>query len=138
MIRQIKTFLSKGNRAAWCLFLLFAFSIFLKGIIFHWFCFHSVILSSLWHHPLEFVRFWGGKLVPALFLGSFVFIFRNRIWTICAHVLVDTWLIANIFYYKANTLFLSYETMKMADNMNGFWDSLLAYTEWSMVLYRER
>lgn len=135
MIRQIKTFLSKGNRAAWCLFLLFAFSIFLKGIIFHWFCFHSVILSSLWHHPLEFVRFWGGKLVPALFLGSFVFIFRNRIWTICAHVLVDTWLIANIFYYKANTLFLSYETMKMADNMNGFWDSLLAYTEWSMVLY---
>lgn len=135
MVQQIKTFLSKDNRAAWCLFLLFAFSIFLKGIIFHWFCFHSIILSSLWHHPLEFVRFWGGKLIPAIFLGSFVFICRNRIWTICTHVLMDIWLVANLFYYNANALFLSYETMKMADNMSGFWDSLLAYTEWSMVLY---
>lgn len=135
MVQQIKTFLSKDNRAAWGLFLLFAFSIFLKGIIFHWFCFHSVILSSLWHHPLEFVRFWGGKLIPALFLGGFVLIFRNRIWTICTHVLMDIWLVANLFYYNANALFLSYETMKMADNMSGFWDSLWAYTEWSMILY---
>jgi phosphoglycerol transferase MdoB-like AlkP superfamily enzyme len=135
MVQKVKTFLSKGNRAAWCLFLLFAISIFLKGVIFHWFCFHSVILSSLWHHPLEFIRFWGGKLIPALFLGGFVFLFRSKTWMIYAHVLIDIWLIANLFYYNANALFLSYETMKMADNMSGFWDSLYAYTEWSMLLY---
>lgn len=104
-------------------------------MIFHWSCFHSVLLSSIWYQPLEFVRFWGGKIVPVLFLGSFVFISRNRAWTICVHVLTDLWLIANMFYYKANTLFLSYETMQMADNMTGFWDSLYSYTEWSMAFY---
>lgn len=94
-----------------------------------------MLLSSLWHNPLEFVRFWGGKIVPALFFGSFVFISRKYIWTICVHLLIDVWLIANMFYYNANALFLSYETMKMADNMTGFWDSLLSYTEWGMLLY---
>ena len=41
-------------------------------------------------------------------------------------------MIANLFYYKANTLFLSVEIMKMADNMDGFWDSLLAYMGWDI------
>lgn len=132
---RIKAYLSQGNRAVWCLFAFFAFLIFLKGMIFHWNCFHSVIISSLWHNPLEFVRFWSGKIIPAIFLGSFVVLSRNRIWIICVHILTDIWLIANMFYYKANTLFLSYETMQMADNMSGFWDSLFAYTETCMVLY---
>lgn len=50
------------------------------------------------------------------------------------HVLTDIWLIANLFYYKANTLFLSVETMKMADNMSGFWDSLLTYMGWDIFI----
>lgn len=134
-MERVRKYLEKGNRAVWCVFLLYAFTIFLKGFLFHWNCFHSIILSSIWHHPLEFIRFWGGKLIPALFLGSFVFISRSRIWTICVHVLIDLWLIANVFYYNANTLFLSYETMQMADNMGGFWDSLYAYMDKSMWLY---
>lgn len=135
LLQRIRTNLSQGNRAMWCVFVLFAGIIFLKGMIFHWTCFHSILLSSVCRAPLEFIRFWGGKVIPALFLGSFVFISRNRVWTICAHVLADVWLVANIFYYKANTLFLSYETMQMADNMTGFWDSLYSYMEWSMALY---
>ena len=135
LFKRIKSYLSQGNRAVWCVFVLFASAVFAKGMIFHWSCFHSVLLSSIWYQPHEFVRFWGGKIVPALFLGSFVFISRNRLWTICVNVLADIWLIANMFYYKANALFLSYETMQMADNMAGFWDSLYSYTEWSMAFY---
>ena len=103
-------------------------------MIFHWTCFHSVLISSLWKNPTEFIRFWGGKITPILFLGSFVFLTKRYWWTVVANLLTDIWLIANLFYYKANTLFLSVETMKMADNMSGFWDSLLTYMGWDIFI----
>ena len=135
MLQKIKSFLFKGNRAQWCVFFLFAFTIFIKGVLFHWNCYHSVLISSLWHSPAEFFRFWGGKLIPALFLGSFVFLAKKNWWTIVANLIADIWLIANMFYYKANSLFLSYETMKMADNMSGFWSSLYSYLGWDIYIY---
>ncbi|MBQ8939272.1 MAG: sulfatase-like hydrolase/transferase [Paludibacteraceae bacterium] len=135
MLQKIKSFLSQGNRAQWCVFILFAFTIFIKGVLFHWNCFHSVLIASLWHTPAEFFRFWGGKLVPALFLASFVFLSKKNWWTIIANFIIDIWLIANMFYYKANSLFLSYETMKMADNMSGFWSSLYSYLGWDIYIF---
>lgn len=135
MLQKIKSFLSKGNCAQWCVFFLFAFVIFIKGVLFHWNCFHSVLISSFWHAPVDFFRFWGGKIIPALFLASFVFLARKNWWTIIANFIIDIWLIANMFYYKANSLFLSYETMKMADNMSGFWSSLYSYLGWDIYIY---
>lgn len=135
MLQKIKSFLSKDNHAQWCVFFLFAFTIFVKGVLFHWNCYHSVLISSLWHTPAEFFRFWGGKLVPALFIGSFVFLTKKNWWTIVVNVIADIWLIANMFYFKANSLFLSYETMQMADNMSGFWSSLYSYLGWDIYIY---
>ncbi len=135
MLQKIKSFFSKDNHAQWCVFFLFAFTIFVKGVLFHWNCYHSVLISSLWHTPAEFFRFWGGKLVPALFIGSFVFLTKKNWWTIVVNVIADIWLIANMFYFKANSLFLSYETMQMADNMSGFWSSLYSYLGWDIYIY---
>lgn len=135
MLQKIKSFLSKDNHAQWCVFFLFVFTIFVKGVLFHWNCYHSVLISSLWHTPAEFFRFWGGKLIPALFLGSFVFLTKKNWWTIVVNVMADIWLIANMFYFKANSLFLSYETMQMADNMSGFWSSLYSYLGWDIYIY---
>ena len=135
MLQKIKSFLSKDNYAQWLVFFLFVFTIFVKGVIFHWNCYHSVLISSLWHTPAEFFRFWGGKLIPALFLGSFVFLTKKNWWTIVVNVIADIWLIANMFYFKANSLFLSYETMQMADNMSGFWSSLYSYLGWDIYIY---
>lgn len=135
MLQKIKSFLSKGNHAQWCVFFLLVFTIFVKGVLFHWNCYHSVLISSLWHTPAEFFRFWGGKLVPALFIGSFVFLTKKNWWTIIANLIADIWLIANMFYFKANSLFLSYETMQMADNMSGFWSSLYSYLGWDIYIY---
>lgn len=132
-IKSFRSWLQQGNHATWLLFALFSFILLVKTIIFHWTCFHSILLSSLWHHPGEFFRFWGGKICPVLFVSSFVFITRKPLWAIIVSFLSDIWMIANIFYYKANTLFLSVETMKMADNMSGFWSSLLSYMDWSML-----
>lgn len=136
MLEKLKSFFAKGCRTQWCVFVLFAFTIFVKCFIFHWACFHSAqLISSLWNAPFEFFRFWGEKLLPALFIASFVFLCRKNWWTIIANVIIDLWLIANMFYYKANSLFLSWETMQMADNMTGFWDSLYAYLGWDIYIY---
>ena len=133
-LTRLRAWFAQGNRTAWTVFFLFSVVLFVKTMIFHWACFHSVLISSLWTNPTEFFRFWGGKVAPILFLGSFVFITKRYWWTIVANLLVDIWLITNLFYYKANTLFLSVETMKMADNMSGFWDSLLAYMGWDIFI----
>lgn len=133
-LSRLRAWFAQGNRTVWAVFLLFTLFLFLKTMIFHWTCFHSVLISSLWKQPMEFFRFWGGKITPILFLVSFVFLTKRYGWTIVAHLLTDIWLIANLFYYKANTLFLSVETMKMADNMSGFWDSLLTYMGWDIFI----
>lgn len=124
-LSRLRAFFAQGNRTTWTVFLLFSTVLFIKTMVFHWTCFHSVLISSLWTFPTEFFRFWLGKVNPILFLGAFIFITKRYWWTIVANLLADIWMIANLFYYKANTLFLSVETMKMADNMTGFWDSLL-------------
>ena len=131
-LTRLRAWFAQGNRTAWTVFFLFSVFLFVKTMIFHWTCFHCVLISSLWTNPTEFFRFWGGKIVPILFLGSFVFITKRYWWTVIVNPLVDIWMIANLFYYKANTLFLSVEIMKMADNMDGFWDSLLAYMGWDI------
>ena len=135
MFQKVKTFLTKNNREQWLLFALFVFTIFLQCSLFQWFCFHSVLISSLWKCPFAFFQFWGGKLVPALFLASFIFIIKKTWWTIIVHIICDIWFVANLFYYKANSLFLSFETMKMADNMSGFWNSLYAYMGWDIISF---
>lgn len=134
ILSSIKNWLSVGNRSKWCLFLLFVLTLFVKTMIFHWSCFHSVLISSLWKHTPEFLRFWGGKISPILLISSFVFLSKRNWWTIITLLLSDIWMIANLFYYRANTLLLSLETMKMADNMSGFWSSLLSYIGWDMAI----
>lgn len=134
-LKSFRTWLSKGNRASWCLFVLFCIVLFVKTMIFHFSVDYGILVSSLWKNPTEFFRFWGGKIVPILFLGSFIFLSKRFWWTYIANLIVDLWCIANLFYYKANTLFLSYETIKMADNMSGFWDSLLSYMGWDIVSF---
>ena len=95
MLQKIKSFLSKGNRAQWCVFFLFAFILFVKCILFHWDAFHSILISSAWRDPLSFYKFYMAKLLMPLFIASFVFITKHYWWTIVVSLLVDIWSIAN-------------------------------------------
>ncbi|MBR1877490.1 MAG: LTA synthase family protein [Paludibacteraceae bacterium] len=130
MLRKIKSFLSNENNAQWCLFLLFLLVVAVKCILFDAFCFSSVpgyFKALLFSLPQ--------KIVPALFLAGFVFVTKRQWWTIIANLLIDTWCIANLFYFKANGIFLSYEAMKMVDNMDGFWSSLESYMGRDIVVF---
>ena len=134
LLSRLRAWFAKDNRTVWTVFFLFSVVLFAKTMIFHKSCFPNVFVHFSWKELLEFIRFWGGKVTPILFLGSFIFITKRYWWTVVANLLTDIWLIANLFYYKANTLFLSVETMKMADNMSGFWDSLLTYMGWDIFI----
>ena len=134
VLANIRSWLACGNRSKWMICLLFAFSLFVKTILFHWITQHSILLSSLWMAPAAFFAFWGGKLVPVLFLSAFVFITKRQYWTIVINILLDIWCVANLFYFKANGFFLTFDMIFMADNMDGFWSSLNAYMGWDIEM----
>ena len=133
-LSNLRSWLTYGNRTKWLVFFLFALTLFVKTMIFHWTTMHSILFSSLWKAPLAFFAFWGGKLVPVLFLSAFVFITKRQYWTIVINLLLDIWCIANIYYFKANGLFLSFDMIFMVNNIDGFWDSLQAYFGWEIIV----
>ena len=81
---MMKNILQKiGSSSNWVIFSLFALSIFIKCVFFHYACFNYVAFSSLWQEPLEFLAFYFAKLLPALFFASFVFYSNDnggRLW----------------------------------------------------------
>lgn len=116
-------------------FLIFACTIFLKSILFHYLCFGYVAVSSLWIKPTEFFAFYFSKLTPALFIASFIFITKRYWWTSIITIFIDIWLISNIIYFRANDLFLDYNTILMAGNMDGFWRSVFVYVSWELSIF---
>lgn len=135
ILSNIRSWCASGNRSKWLIFFLFASSLFVKTVLFHWTTQHSILLSSLWKAPAAFFAFWGGKLVPVLFLSAFVFIAKRQYWTIVINILLDIWCIANLFYFRANGFFLTFDMIFMADNMDGFWSSLHTYMGWEIVMF---
>lgn len=119
----------------WTLFSVFGLSIFVKCILFHYFCFNYVAVSSLWNAPHDFYSFYVAKLLPAVSIASFVFVFKRKWWIVVASIIIDLWLVANFIYYRANDLFLDTETIMIADNLNGFWSSIIAYLNWKTISF---
>lgn len=133
MLQKVKSFLSKGNHAQWCLFMLFAFILFIKCILFHWDAFHSILISSAWQDPLSFYKFYMAKLLMPLFIASFVFVTKHYWWTFVVSLLVDIWCIANLIYFKTYDAFLSVNDILLVGNMDGAWSSITAYFDGSMI-----
>lgn len=127
MFQKIKSYLSKGNRAQWYLFCLFAFTIFLQCCLFHWLAFHSILISSLWKNPLAFWAFYFPKISISLFIASFVFLFKRKGWTIIVSILINIWIIAELIYFRANRILLDAQSFTLISNMDGFWSSVPMY-----------
>lgn len=119
----------------WLVFALFALTIFVKCVLFHWFCFQSILISALWKAPLQFMLFYLPKLAPAIVIASFVLISKKRWWTVVVSVLLDTWMLANLIYVRANETFLNLDAIGMAGNMHGFWGSVETYFNKAYLLF---
>lgn len=134
-LSSIRSWFQKGNRAQWSVFVLFVIILVFKSVGFHWFAFHSILISSLWRTPITFVSFYVAELLFPLFLGSFIFLTKRWWWTIVANIIVDIWCLANLIYYRTYDLFLSLDVISLANNMGGAWSSILAYIEWSLLFF---
>lgn len=115
--------------------IIFALTIFIKCVLFHYFCFGYVAVSSLWSAPGTFFDFYITKALFAVFIASFVFVSKKNIWTIFMSFIIDIWIIANYIYFRSNGLFLSLDMIFIADNLSGFWSSIFAYLNWKVFAF---
>ena len=123
------------KETSWEIFTVFAFTIFLKCILFHYFCYGYVAVSSLWMSPVDFFAFYVSKLVSAVLIASFVFLFKKQWWTIIMSLLIDVWMIANLVYFRSYGLFLNVDALSMAGNLSGFTKSILTYLNWKTLVF---
>lgn len=116
------------------LFVIFAGGIFLQCVIFNWLALHNIAVSSLWKNPLYFVSFYLPKLSMALLLGSFVFLFRRKYWTIYASVFISIWILAEVIYYRSTRVFITAESFALLKELRGFESSIGMYLTPDLLL----
>ncbi len=136
---RVCTFIDKhaiqGTKATWGLFLLFALILFLKNVLFNWFAFHSILVSSLWKQPLAFFLFYLSKGAIAIFMSSFVLITRRKWWVIFLSSILDIWIISCLVYYRANGIFPSVSNLEFINNLSGFTSSISMFFSWQYIIF---
>ncbi len=139
LVQNIKTFIKshsiQGTKATWGLFVLFALILFLKNVLFHWFAFHSILVSSLWKQPLAFFLFYLSKGAIAIFISSFVFITKRKWWVIIVSFILDIWIISCLVYYRANGIFPSVSNLEFINNLSGFTSSISMFFSWQYTIF---
>lgn len=123
------------NNKSWLVFALFFCSIFTKELLFHWSVYHSFLISSIFHAPLDFFVFWLGKITPALFLSSFVFLTKGIWWTIVINMLIDVWCIANLVFFRAYGTLITWNVISLTSNMRGFEDAVSVYIDLTFTFF---
>lgn len=131
MRERIKQWFILGNRANWCVFILFALFVFCKTLLFDHFAFRELELQPSFVGLLSktFV-----KLAAALLFASVTFLLRDKRWLILLSFLIDTWFIANLIYMRNNHILLDAEAFNMSSNLHGYFWSVLIYIEWGIDL----
>ena len=109
------------------LFVIFAGGVFLQCILFSWLAYHSLPISSLWRDPLHFWATYLPKISVSLILASGVFLFRRKYWIIWFTILLDIWILVEVFYFRANRIFIDASTIFLLRELHGFESSLSLY-----------
>ena len=104
--------------------LLLCITIFVQVVLFQWFCYHNLLLTSLWKAPDHFLVFWLSKIGIALFFASFALLFKRKWWTVAIVALVSLW---SVYILPCQQYAFSVAAITMADNLNGFQSSIRAY-----------
>lgn len=120
MTAEIKNILKS---ASFVIFILFSLDIFLKVILFNDYTLD--IDFSKFKNLSRIIFYFCGKLFIAGGIASFVFLFKKFTWTFVVSILLDIWCIGNYIYFKCNDLFMSFDVIKMANELHGFESSIL-------------
>lgn len=135
ILSSIKNWLAIGNRSKWFTFIVFAFFLFIKCVCFHFYAFHSILISSCWERPLVALAFYLPKMAFAILFASVVFLTKKSSIPIILSFIVDIWCVANLVYVRSNNLLLDAYAFTMVNNMNGFWDSIFMFFEKKDIIF---
>lgn len=135
MQQKNRLYILEGNRAQWCIFVVFFLLIFAKSMLFQWHCFGSYGDANNGHVIYNLCALVFPKMAVALFISSLVLVIKRAWWTILISIFIDVWIIANLMYYRNSGLLLDAFSFSMAGNMNGFLDSVLFYYSGKDMLY---
>lgn len=111
----------------------FALSLFMQCVLFHWFAFHSLLVSSLWRNPYAFWSFYFFKLSIPVGMAAFVFLTRRKYWTIVVSLLLNIWIVAELIYFRSTNIFISAYSILLLGNMDGFWNCIPMYIDAQML-----
>lgn len=137
MKEQIYTFLQRSRTSKYAnvyLALLFAFSLFVQCVLFHWFAFHSIMVSSFWKAPAYFGAFYLPKISISLLISSLVFLFKRKYWVIYVSVLTNVWILAELVYSRSTRIFIDAYSFLLLKNLRGFESSIGMYLDCSLLL----
>lgn len=113
----------------------FAFSLFAQCVIFQYLVYDEILVSTLWHNPLEFIKFYSPKVAIALLIASISLITKKKTWCLIFSIIISLWCLANLWYYKANGILIDNYAIRMSGNLKGFYDSIFALLHISDLIY---
>lgn len=137
-MNKITQFRDKCRESKYVTLIIFCFlaiNLFLQCVISHCQIFNSILISSIISQPVVALSFYAPKLIISLSLASFVFLFKDKRWSVIISIIVNVWIYAELMYFRANHLTLDSYTMTMVSNMEGFWSSLLLLINPIDVIY---
>lgn len=83
----------------------------------------------------EFIAAYAACASAAMLLSIPILYKRGFIPSIIILIITDLWLLANIWYYAANNIFIQWSVVLFATELRGFESSILSFLEWSHLLF---
>lgn len=130
---SLRSYFEKGHRARIFVFCLFFGFLWLFTQLFHGFVYHNIHLN--FNELREMAVIWLPKIAVALFVAIPVLFCRRNWWTIMVIVLLAVWIVANILYFRANKILLTYSAIAMAGNLGGVGGSVWMFVNWKSVIF---
>ncbi len=125
---RVSSIWSKSDCATWILFFLFTLTIVGKCIFFRCITYDTTIdpYASVWLSVLSI----------SLFIASFIFVCRRKYWILYVSAILDAWIIANLWYWRAYHTLLDVFAITMIGNLNdGYWASIQLLFDWKDLLF---
>lgn len=134
-MRIAKSQIIKIIRSPYFYGLIFALVVFVKCVLFNWFAFHQIVVSSLWKIPAVFGGFYLPKIAAAMGIASIVMLCNRKWIAIALSVFIDCWIIANLMYVRSYGMVIDAFSITMLSNLNGFESSLPLYMRWADLIF---
>lgn len=104
-------------------------ALFLKSVLYRWMTAMDAALNA-------------GQVAAAyLAVAAAAFLLAMVVWlprrwpTVIVLVITDLWLLAGVWYYRANLLWLTWGAVRTITELNGFAGSIAVYLSWTQLLF---